>query len=177
MNIAIKTGDVSGIGEGYLFEANHEFVRDFTSAYAELLKQMADPANRPLLWHCTLGKDRAGLGAAMVLLVLGVRQESIIEDYLLSNTYRAQEMRRELADFKRKQTPAKDESKATRDAQVFQALIEARREYLQAAFDEMVREYGSIEAYIRHGLGVSQAQQRRLQRQFLERTPRPTGRP
>jgi protein-tyrosine phosphatase len=168
LNLAIKTGDVSGFEEGYLAEANREFVREFTSAYRELLKQIADPTRRPILWHCTLGKDRAGLGAAIVLLVLGVPEKNVMEDYLLSNTYRAQEMRREIADFKRNQTSPHDELKTQRNEQVFQAIIEARREYLRAAFDEMIKEYGSVEAYVRKGLGVSKRQQKQLQRQLLE---------
>ena len=110
----------------------------------------------------------AFLSAAIVLLVLGVSKETIMEDYLLSNTYRAQEMQRELSDFRRKQAPAQDGLKARRDEQLFQSLIEARREYLQAAFDEMIKEYGSIAAYIRNGLGVSKAQQKQLQNQLLE---------
>ena len=168
LTLALKTGDVAGFEESYLREANGEFVREFTSAYAELLRQIADPANRPILWHCTLGKDRAGLGAAIVLLVLGVPQEAVMEDYLLSNTYRAPEMRREMADFGRKQASIRDEQKVKRNQQVFAALIEARREYLQAALDEMIKEYGSIEAYVRKGLAVSKRQQKRLQRQLLE---------
>jgi protein-tyrosine phosphatase len=165
---AIKAGDVSAFDEGYLIEANREFVREFTSAYRELLKRIGDPASRPILWHCTLGKDRAGLGAAVVLLVLGVPEKDIMEDYLLSNTCRAQEMQREMADFKGKRTPPHDELKDKRNERVFQALIEVRREYLQAAFDEMIKEYGSVETYIRKGLAVSKAQQKRLQRQLLE---------
>jgi protein-tyrosine phosphatase len=168
LNLAIKAGDLSGFEEGYLVEANRKFVREFTSAYQELLKQLDDPAHRPLLWHCTLGKDRAGLGAAIVLLVLGVPEKDVMEDYLLSNQYRAQEMRREMADFKRKQNTPLEEGKAKRNEQVFQALIEARREYLQAALDEIIKEYGSWEAYVRKGLAVNKRQQKRLQRQLLE---------
>ena len=168
LTVAVKTGDVSGLEEGLLLDSNREFVRDFTGAYRQLLQQLAESADRPILWHCTLGKDRAGLGAAIVLMVLGVPQETIMEDYLLSNTFRAQAMRKEMADFNRKHATTTNESKARRDAQVFRALIEVRREFLQAAFDEMIKEYGSREAYIRHGLGVTKARQKRLQRRFLE---------
>lgn len=167
---ALNGSDVSGITETALCDANRDFIRHFAGAYADLLKQIADPANRPALWHCTLGKDRAGLGTAIVLLVLGVAEEVIMEDYLLSNAYRAREMQRELSDFKKRQPAGRDELVARRDARVFQALLEARREYLQAAFDEMVREYGSIEAYLHDGLGVTQEQRKKLQDQLLERS-------
>ena len=167
---ALNGSDVSGITETALCDANRDFTRHFASAYADLLKQITDPTNRPALWHCTLGKDRAGLGTAIILLVLGVPEDVIMEDYLLSNTYRAREMERELSNFKKRQPAARDELVASRDARVFQALLEARREYLQAAFDEMVREYGSIEAYLHGALGVTQEQRKKLQGQLLERT-------
>lgn len=166
---ALNRGDVSGITESALCDANRDFVRHFARAYADLLKQISDPAHWPILWHCTLGKDRAGLGAAIVLLVLGVPEEVIMEDYLLSNTYRAREMQRELSDFKQSQPPGRDEPRAKHDAQVYQALLEARPEYLQAALDEMVKEYGSIEAYLHQGLGITPEQRRNLQSQLLER--------
>ena len=56
-----------------------------------LLRALGDAANRPLVFHCTQGKDRAGFGAAMVLSALGVPWETVVEDYLLSNHFRKQE--------------------------------------------------------------------------------------
>jgi protein-tyrosine phosphatase len=41
--------------------------------------------NDALVFHCTAGKDRTGLVAAVILLGLGVKEEDIIADYLLSN--------------------------------------------------------------------------------------------
>ncbi|MEM7799025.1 MAG: tyrosine-protein phosphatase, partial [Chloroflexota bacterium] len=54
-------------------------------AFGEILKQMADPDNLPILFHCTAGKDRAGITAALLLGLLDVPKETIIADYSLSN--------------------------------------------------------------------------------------------
>ena len=43
--------------------------------------------NDALVFHCTAGKDRTGLVAAVILLGLGVKEEDIIADYLLSNEF------------------------------------------------------------------------------------------
>jgi protein-tyrosine phosphatase len=48
---------------------------------------LADPKGLPLLFHCTGGKDRAGTFAALLLLALGVPEETVIYDYGLSNTF------------------------------------------------------------------------------------------
>ena len=44
-----------------------------------------DPANLPALIHCTAGKDRTGLIAALVQLLAGVSREVVVADYLLTN--------------------------------------------------------------------------------------------
>ena len=42
----------------------------------------------PILFHCTAGKDRTGVAAALILKALGVSREDIVEDYLLTNACR-----------------------------------------------------------------------------------------
>jgi len=44
-------------------------------------------SGKTTLWHCTAGKDRAGMTTALVLSSLGVDRQTIIADFLLSNTY------------------------------------------------------------------------------------------
>jgi protein-tyrosine phosphatase len=53
--------------------------------FAEVIRLAADPANLPLVVHCTAGKDRTGLAAALLLLALGVPEETVVADYTLSN--------------------------------------------------------------------------------------------
>ncbi len=52
-----------------------------------ILRQMSDPANLPMLFHCTAGKDRTGVLAAVLLATLGVPDEVIAADYALSNLF------------------------------------------------------------------------------------------
>lgn len=54
-------------------------------AYKELVKLMQDNSSLPILMHCTAGKDRTGVGSAIILMILGVNRSSIVEDYLKSN--------------------------------------------------------------------------------------------
>ena len=53
--------------------------------YRELFALLADPARTPLLFHCSAGKDRTGLAAALILHALGTDRETILADYLLSS--------------------------------------------------------------------------------------------
>ena len=49
--------------------------------HADLFKQVTDPANHPVVFHCTAGKDRTGIFAALLLRIAGVSDEDIIADY------------------------------------------------------------------------------------------------
>jgi protein-tyrosine phosphatase len=62
-------------------------IDEFPEVWGEILKMLADPDNRPLVFHCTAGKDRAGACAAMILLALGVPEDTVVYDHGLSNVY------------------------------------------------------------------------------------------
>ena len=53
------------------------------------------------LYHCSAGKDRTGVLSAMLLLSLGVSQDQVMDNYLLSNEYRKEEVNRELEKLSR----------------------------------------------------------------------------
>ena len=46
------------------------------------------PEGSSVLWHCTNGKDRTGVAAMLLLGVLNVDEETIMDDYMLTNEYR-----------------------------------------------------------------------------------------
>ena len=55
------------------------------NAYRTLFEQIADTDGK-VVFHCTAGKDRTGVGAALMLGLAGVEAETIVEDY--SHSYR-----------------------------------------------------------------------------------------
>ncbi|MBY0755123.1 tyrosine-protein phosphatase [Clostridium sardiniense] len=57
-------------------------------AFKELFKLFKNPQNTAILQHCTAGKDRTGIGSALILLALNVPEETVILDYLESNNNR-----------------------------------------------------------------------------------------
>jgi protein-tyrosine phosphatase len=50
----------------------------------QTLRTLSNPANHPVLVHCTQGKDRTGIIVLLTLLILGVPLDAIKYDYLLS---------------------------------------------------------------------------------------------
>jgi len=159
---AVLAGDVSDLGKPgeLLIEGNRKFVTDFSDELSTMMTRVTDPRAQPAILHCSAGKDRAGLAAALVLLTLGVPQKTVMQDYLLSNDYRAEENERTLVSLRALLDPS--------EVEVIQALLEVRPEYLQAAFAAMKKKYGSIDAYLKNGLGITDEQRARFQRQMLE---------
>jgi protein-tyrosine phosphatase len=86
----IRTGDYHWISEAFMLQGYVDNIERHAPVWARLFELLADSRNRPLLFHCTGGKDRTGVGAALILLALGVPVETVIEDYGLSDPYIAE---------------------------------------------------------------------------------------
>jgi protein-tyrosine phosphatase len=131
------------------------FVADAATraAFAAALELIAEHTARgsAVLFHCTAGKDRTGWLAALLLTALGADRATALEDYLLTNRRSA---------YGRGAGPRAKLLATLRgmvgDGQPIGPLLEARAEYLQAAFDEAEARYGTLEAFLREGLGVDQ---------------------
>lgn len=144
-----------------LVQANRAFVTDFSDVFAAFLRDLADPSNLPALFHCTAGKDRAGFAAALTLLAVGVPRDVAMSDYLLTNGYSEAATQRMLLVLR-------FVSFFRTDPDDVRPLFEARREYLQAAFDAIDQKYGSTERYLQAGLGLDDATLARLRANLLE---------
>jgi protein-tyrosine phosphatase len=164
----VDSGDLSGLDGDFLLRGNRMFVREFSPAYGQMVRQLAEEDSGPVVFHCTAGKDRAGLGAAIVLLVLGVPLETVFDDYLLSNTYRAGWTERMLTVIRRAVADRTDVPVESVDLSPIEALFVAKRAYLAAALDTINQQYGSFKAYSRDGLGMSPETQEAVQESLLE---------
>jgi protein-tyrosine phosphatase len=65
-----------------------QLLDQFNGQYARMFAELL-AGDAPLAFHCTAGKDRTGVAAALLLTALGVPRATIVEDYLLSNQHMA----------------------------------------------------------------------------------------
>ena len=86
----IRAGRVTHVDEQEIVEMYEGMLADATTMFAAVLRTVADAARRPVLFHCTAGKDRTGLSAALVQRLCGVPDESIVRDFALTNPYRTE---------------------------------------------------------------------------------------
>ena len=65
-------------------EALPKLLETYGSQFAEALTTMAEWPDATALFHCRLGKDRTGVFAALVLKLLGVSDDDVVQDYMLT---------------------------------------------------------------------------------------------
>jgi protein-tyrosine phosphatase len=165
---AILAGDLSGIGPELLEEGMPAIATEFPESWRTLLERLAEEGSRPTIVHCTAGKDRAGWASALTLRALGVPEETVMEDYLLSNEFLAESNAATLDQVRPIVAGAQGVPEGEVDLSNLEALLTVRPEYLQAAFDAVEEEYGDFETYLLEGIGLDQATLDALRDQLLE---------
>lgn len=132
--------------------------RAFGKVFGHLLAQ---PAGEALLFHCTQGKDRTGLVAMLILEALGVDEETILFDYLLTNTFNADLIRREQQGLL---AMGIDEERHDKYMLGFDKVFEP---LMRKAMDHLEQAYGSVWGYIHDELGVSESDRAELCAKYL----------
>lgn len=146
---------------GHLLDSYRDFVAmpSAVTAYRALYTDLAHRADAAALIHCTTGKDRTGWAVAALLLLLGVDEERVVREYLLTNAQLLPAL-----------APVFDRFRAAGgDPDLLLPLLGVRREYLQAALDEMRSRFGDVEGYFRRGLGLAGGDVDALRRRLLTR--------
>jgi len=136
----------------YLTEHYRDYPRRCTPGFRTLFATLSDGQHRPVVFHCTAGKDRTGFASALLLTLLGVPWATVVEDYLRTNELWIGHIGRypEL------------------DLDTRAAIIEARQPYLEAAFEVVKADFGSAEVFAERALGLGPTARERLQSELLE---------
>src|ERR1700724_1756204 len=119
----------------------------FRALFAHLLEERA-----PLVIHCTAGKDRTGFACALILHVLGVPDDLIAEDYLLTSRF-----------YRRDPSASSDLPEDVR-----QVLASVEASFLAAAFDAISADHGGLENYLSDALGLGRQERATLEARYLE---------
>ncbi|WP_027551370.1 tyrosine-protein phosphatase [Bradyrhizobium sp. Cp5.3] len=132
-------------------ESYRNYVRHNTHSFRALFGHLLED-RAPLVIHCTAGKDRTGFASALILHALGVADDVIAGDYLLTN----QLYRRD------------GSSAADLPADVLDAIGSVEASYLDAGFEAVRAEYGDLETYLRDGLKLGTPERSALKARYLQ---------
>lgn len=148
----------------YAFERVYrDFLKPFgCHHYEEFLRLCIKNKEGSILFHCADGKDRSGLAAALLLTCLGVDRETVIQDYLKTNenTKKKAEYRE---NYLRNTCHIEDDTVINS----IKMIAGVRRNWLEAAFDEMEKQSGSVENFIHEKLHLSDEDLQALRDNYL----------
>jgi protein-tyrosine phosphatase len=134
-----------------MVELYRGLVNDQSHRFAELFAMLLD-TDAPVVMHCTAGKDRTGIAAALLLLALGVPRDVVEHDYLLSNeAFRP--------------APVVHD---TLSPEALAVLWRVQPDFLDAALHAVDTDHGGIEHYLSRRLGLNAAARAKLAARWLE---------
>ena len=153
--LPLVQGDPTPLVETYrcILDERQEQVRT-------VLAHFAEPDGLPAVFHCTAGKDRTGVIAALLLGLVGVPDETIVADYALTTTY--------LGDGFIAEMRERAEQRGYTWEQ-YQPLVISPPEFMASTLTYLRQTYGDSEAYLR-GIGLSETQLEQLRQAFLAPT-------
>lgn len=133
----------------------------FAGAYQRMFEEI-EAGNVPVLFHCSAGKDRTGIGAALILLALGADEATVLDDYMKTNEYRMAVIERFLEE--RKEIIALHPE--------FRELLTGyegvNRSSAEYALKSILRAYPSYDSYFEAQFGLDRERRERLRELYTE---------
>ncbi len=105
--------------------------------YKKFFTLLQSEQDVPLMFHCSAGKDRTGMGATLILFSLGVDEDTILKDYLTSNLYLGDKYAEYILKYPN-----------------LKPLFEVKAEFLKAGIDRIKKDHRTVENYLKEVLGV-----------------------
>lgn len=127
------------------------------AAYGGFFRTLLSMDGAPVLWHCTQGKDRTGIAAALLLTALGVPEEEIRRDYFLTNEY----MRGEYAKL-----AASGISET--DLKLLKIVFFVWPQCFDGYLDAVRQAHGSLMGYLHERLGLTDGDVRTLRELYTQ---------
>ena len=154
-----ELGDAQAMFD-FMVDINRDFVEQQSETYARMFREILAQDDARFLVHCAAGKDRTGFAAAIILLSLGVSQERVMHDYLLTSQFFSPV--HEVDRMKQKYQMTQLDSAAVLP------MLEVHRDYLARALSSIEQTFPTFEAYLEDALAVGPAELEELRSRYLK---------
>lgn len=157
VHIPILTGNMEKILQGIREEKiktdtiyrlvermNRELVTNYQKEFKELFTVLLDRSNYPVVIIAHPEKDVQELFPHSLLAALGVNEDVIMEDYRLSNDY-----------FNIPKASKYAYKLPINSQEAITTIYSAKEDFLNAAKEQIEAEYGSVQTYLKKGIGLS----------------------
>ena len=133
----------------------------FCQAYKEMF-EVIKHHETPILFHCSAGKDRTGIAALLILILLGVDEETALDDYDLTNEYRKDIIARF---FEKVAHIIGDNEEVKSRLQAFEGVNRSSAEY---SIKTIKARYGNLDAFFENEFGIGEEERNELKNLYLE---------
>ena len=117
----------------------------------QMFNILLEEENYPVLFHCSIGKDRAGVISILILEALGIDKDQIFHDYMLSNQY---------INFNR--AISLDPNASAEAQEALTTLLKANEQLFNFVYERTRMDYGSIQEYLVKELGLTDKKRSQL---------------
>lgn len=128
-------------------------------AYKKLVSLLLESEIKPMVQHCAVGKDRTGVGCALTQLALGVDEDSVMQDYLLTEET--------LTPFRETMLANLAPTISSTEFAFQQALFAAKEVYLMSGLRAIKQKYQTIDCWLEVEYGLTLARREHLQHKYL----------
>ena len=129
--------------------------------FAQFFRLVLETENGAVLYHCTQGKDRTGIASALLLAALGASRETIVEDFDATNKVYEK-------DVKKYSRRVKFWGGKEEEIAVVKAFLGCNTENFIKAMDAVDQQYGSLEAYLKGPIGLTDEDIQTLRERYLK---------
>lgn len=170
IHIPIKEGNMEQILKGIkeqkiqsdtIYRVIEQMNRDMVTGQQKEIKKLFNVLlkreNYPIVIHCTSGKGRTGVIAALTLAALGVNDDIIMSDYRLSNDF-----------FNIPKASKYAYDLPIHSQEAITTIYSAKEDFLNAAKEQIEKEYGSVQAYLNKAIGITPKEIKQLRDILLE---------
>lgn len=139
-----------GDAETYMLQFYEKLALDRRAqkVYGDFFQLLKHHSEGAALWHCGVGKDRAGVATALLLYILGASKQDILEDYMRSEEFLRKDADAALRLLDNRGLP----SRALKNAET---MLAARELYIQHAFDKILEKYKTMDKYMKRAIGLT----------------------
>ena len=155
----IRAGEITQVTTASMAVGYLAMLENQAALFGDLIRLVGETEHHPVVIHCTAGKDRTGLGAALLLGAVGVAEDVIIEDYALTDEYRSVHRLAEIAPQIEAQGLVLDD---------LRVLFTAPAETMALTLGQVTDRWGGIEGYLTGPAGVTAEELDALRTAFVE---------
>ena len=130
--------------------------------FKQFFRLILDTANGAILYHCTQGKDRTGFASALILAALGADRDTIVADFDATNRVYEEDVRQCCQNVRL--MGGKENEIAT-----VKSFLGANTDNFIKALESIDREFGTMEAYLKGPIGLTEQDILTLRERYLEK--------